>query len=100
MACGFTSHPVRSSVVGTAEVAEGEYEAARQVALAVLSTLKRQLGNLDGVTAWLTLIDTIPIQGWYILAEYDWYIRVPILTVVEAEVEIDGMLMWGNASHD
>ena len=46
-------------------------------------------------TAWLTLIDTIPsspivsrfvtqhLQGWYILAEYDWYIHVRILVPPE-----------------
>lgn len=43
----------QGSVVGTAEVAEGECEAARQVALATLRTLKRQLGDLDRVAPWL-----------------------------------------------
>jgi len=87
------SHLVRSSVVETREVAEEGYEATRQAALAALSTLNREPGDLDGVTAWLTLIDIIPsspivsrfvaphLHRWYILAEYDWYIHVRALTL-------------------
>jgi enamine deaminase RidA (YjgF/YER057c/UK114 family) len=43
-----------------AEVSEGEaYQAARLVALAILSDLKRSLGDLDRVTAWLRVFGMV-----------------------------------------
>jgi enamine deaminase RidA (YjgF/YER057c/UK114 family) len=43
-----------------AEVSEGEaYQAARLVALAILADLKRALGDLDRVTAWLRVFGMV-----------------------------------------
>ncbi len=45
--------------VGT-DVSEGQaYQAARLVALAILSSLKRSLGDLDRVTAWLRVFGMV-----------------------------------------
>jgi len=41
--------------VGAEVSPEEGYEAARLVALAILASLKRELGDLDRVTAWLTV---------------------------------------------
>jgi len=45
--------------VGAEVTAEQAYEAARMVALAMLGSLKRQLGDLDRVTAWLRVFGMV-----------------------------------------
>jgi len=43
-----------------ADISEGQaYQAARLVALAILSSLKRSLGDLDRVTAWLRVFGMV-----------------------------------------
>ncbi len=96
---------------------EQAYEAARLVALAMLGSLKRQLGDLDRVTAWLRvfgMVNSAPdftrqpavINGFsdVILAVYGETVGAharsavglaslpfSIPVEVEAEVEIDGL---------
>lgn len=45
--------------VGTEVTQEQAYEAARATALAVLASLKRELGDLDRVTAWLRVFGMV-----------------------------------------
>jgi enamine deaminase RidA (YjgF/YER057c/UK114 family) len=45
--------------VGAEVLPEQAYEAARLIALAILGTLKRQLGDLDRVTAWLRVFGMV-----------------------------------------
>ena len=45
--------------VGAEVSAEQAYEAARMTALSILSSLKRQLGDLDRVTAWLRVFGMV-----------------------------------------
>ena len=45
--------------VGAEVLPEQAYEAARLIALAILGTLKRQLGDLDPVTAWLRVFGMV-----------------------------------------
>ena len=102
--------------VGAEVSAEQAYEAARMAALSILSSLKRQLGDLDRVTAWLRvfgMVNSAPnftgqpavINGFsdLILAVYgeeagtharsavgmaSLPFNIPV--EIEAEVEIDG----------
>ena len=102
--------------VGAEVSAEQAYEAARMAALSILSSLKRQLGDLDRVTAWLRvfgMVNSAPnftgqpavINGFsdLILAVYGEEVgtharsavgmaslpfNIPV--EIEAEVEIDG----------
>jgi enamine deaminase RidA (YjgF/YER057c/UK114 family) len=49
--------------VGDQVTSEQAYQAARQTALAVLASLRRELGDLDRVTAWLRvfgMVNTAP----------------------------------------
>src|SRR5437867_7597396 len=49
--------------VGAEVTAEQAYEAARRTGLAVLASLRRELGTLDRVTAWLRvfgMVNTAP----------------------------------------
>jgi len=103
--------------VGAEVSPEQAYEAARLVALAMLGSLKRQLGDLDRVTAWLRvfgMVNSAPdftrqpavINGFsdVILAVYGETVGAharsavglaslpfSIPVEVEAEVEIDGL---------
>jgi enamine deaminase RidA (YjgF/YER057c/UK114 family) len=45
--------------VGTEVLAEQAYDSARQAALAILASLKRELGDLDCVTAWLRVFGMV-----------------------------------------
>ncbi len=45
--------------VGAEVTAEQAYESARLTALAILSSLKRELGSLDRVTAWLRVFGMV-----------------------------------------
>lgn len=45
--------------VGTEVTADQAYESARLTALAILSSLKRELGSLDRVTAWLRVFGMV-----------------------------------------
>jgi enamine deaminase RidA (YjgF/YER057c/UK114 family) len=45
--------------VGTEVTQEQAYESARRTALAVLASLKRELGDLDRVTAWLRVFGMV-----------------------------------------
>jgi enamine deaminase RidA (YjgF/YER057c/UK114 family) len=45
--------------VGTQVTAEQAYHAARLIALAMLASLKRELGDLDRVTAWLRVFGMV-----------------------------------------
>ncbi len=45
--------------VGAEVLPEQAYDAARLVALAILSSLKRELGDLDRVTAWLRVFGMV-----------------------------------------
>ena len=45
--------------VGAEVSAEQAYEAARMIALSILGSLKRQLGDLDRVTAWLRVFGMV-----------------------------------------
>ena len=102
--------------VGAEVSAEQAYETARMTALSILSSLKRQLGDLDRVTAWLRvfgMVNSAPnftgqpavINGFsdLILAVYGEEVgtharsavgmaslpfNIPV--EIEAEVEIDG----------
>ncbi len=52
--------------VGAEVSPEEGYEAARLAALAMLGSLKNELGDLDRVTAWLTvtgMVNAAPISG-------------------------------------
>ncbi|MFL5653811.1 MAG: RidA family protein [Ktedonobacteraceae bacterium] len=101
--------------VGAEVSAEQAYEAARMAALSILSSLKRQLDDLDRVTAWLRvfgMVNSAPnftgqpavINGFsdLILAVYGEEVGTPARSAVgmaslpfnipveiEAEVEID-----------
>jgi enamine deaminase RidA (YjgF/YER057c/UK114 family) len=103
--------------VGVEVSPEQAYEAARLAALAMLGSLKRQLGDLDRVTAWLRvfgMVNSAPdftrqpavINGFsdVILAVYGETVGAharsavglaslpfSIPVEVEAEVEIDGL---------
>lgn len=50
--------PLRGKVGAEVSPEEG-YEAARAVALSMLGTLKRELGDLDRVTAWLRVFGMV-----------------------------------------
>lgn len=56
---GSIAHPLGK--VGTEVTAEQGYEAARLVALAHLGSLKRALGDLDRVTAWLRVFAMVNV---------------------------------------
>ncbi len=56
---GSIAHPLGK--VGTDVTAEQGYEAARLVALAHLGSLKRALGDLDRVTAWLRVFAMVNV---------------------------------------
>ena len=45
--------------VGAEVSAEQAYEASRMIALSILGSLKRQLGDLDRVTAWLRVFGMV-----------------------------------------
>ena len=105
-----------SGKVGAEVSLEQGYEAAKRVALAILASLQRELGDLDRVTAWLRvfgMVNTAPdfdrfpavINGFsdLILALYGAEVGDHARTAVgmaglpfgvpveiEAEVEIDG----------
>jgi enamine deaminase RidA (YjgF/YER057c/UK114 family) len=51
--------PLVQGKVGAEVTPERAYEAARETCLSVLASLKRELGELDRVTAWLKLLGLV-----------------------------------------
>jgi enamine deaminase RidA (YjgF/YER057c/UK114 family) len=51
--------PLMTGQIGTDLTAEDGYEAARLVALAMLASIKRELGELDRVSRWLRAVGFI-----------------------------------------
>jgi enamine deaminase RidA (YjgF/YER057c/UK114 family) len=58
---GSIAHPLGK--VGTEVSAEEGYQAARRVALAHLGSLKRALGDLDRITAWLRVFAMVNVAA-------------------------------------
>ena len=52
---------VTGKVGGEVTVEQG-YEAARQTGLAILSSLKRELGTLNNITAWLRVFGMVNVE--------------------------------------
>lgn len=51
-------HPIRGKVGGEVSIDQG-YEAARLTGLAILGSLKRELGDLNRVSAWLRVFGMV-----------------------------------------
>ena len=56
---------VTGKVGGEVTVEQG-YEAARQTGLAILSTLKRELGTLNKITAWLRVFGMVNVEPGFV----------------------------------
>ena len=56
---------VTGKVGGEVTVEQG-YEAARQSGLAILSTLKRELGTLNKITAWLRVFGMVNVEPGFV----------------------------------
>jgi enamine deaminase RidA (YjgF/YER057c/UK114 family) len=53
--------------VGDQVSADEAYQAARNTALAILSSLKRELGDLDRVTAWLRVFGMVNVAAGFVV---------------------------------
>ena len=56
---------VTGKVGGEVTVEQG-YEAARQTGLAILSSLKRELGTLNKITAWLRVFGMVNVEPGFV----------------------------------
>ena len=56
---------VTGKVGGEVTVEQG-YEAARQTGLAILSSLKRELGTLNNITAWLRVFGMVNVEPGFV----------------------------------
>ncbi len=56
---------VTGKVGGEVTVEQG-YEAARQTGLAILSSLKRELGTLNSITAWLRVFGMVNVEPGFV----------------------------------
>ncbi len=56
---------VTGKVGGQVTVEQG-YEAARQTGLAILSSLKRELGTLNKITAWLRVFGMVNVEPGFV----------------------------------
>ena len=56
---------VTGKVGGEVTVEKG-YEAARQTGLAILSSLKRELGTLNSITAWLRVFGMVNVEPGFV----------------------------------
>ena len=56
---------VAGKVGGEVTVEQG-YEAARQTGLAILSSLKRELGTLNKITAWLRVFGMVNVEPGFV----------------------------------
>ena len=56
---------VTGKVGGEITVEQG-YEAARQTGLAILSSLKRELGTLNNITAWLRVFGMVNVEPGFV----------------------------------
>ena len=52
--------------VGGAVTVEQGYEAARQTGLAILSSLKQELGTLNNITAWLRVFGMVSVEPGFV----------------------------------
>ena len=52
--------------VGGAVTVEQGYEAARQTGLAILSSLKQELGTLNNITAWLRVFGMVNVEPGFV----------------------------------
>ena len=52
--------------VGGAVTVEQGYEAARQTGLAILSSLKQELGTLNTITAWLRVFGMVNVEPGFV----------------------------------
>ena len=56
---------VTGKIGGEVTVEQG-YEAARQTGLAILSSLKRELGTLNNITAWLRVFGMVNVEPGFV----------------------------------